>query len=108
MSLFEAVRRAPSQVAAGRATPRTHSWTILFSRGKRNGGLSSLLAQTLNFKCSLAEQRSKTELIGNRRPKSYRTATRARPVTAKRGHRGSGGCTLRPAIHPPRDKFGRR
>ena len=64
--------------------------------------------QMLNVKCSLAEQRSKTELTDSRRPQSYRIATRARPGMAKRGPRGSGGCTPRPAIHPPRDKFGRR
>jgi len=60
------------------------------------------------FTCSIAEQRSKTELIGNRLGKSYRRATRLRPRMEGRGHQGSGGCTLRPAIHPPRDRFARR
>ena len=60
------------------------------------------------FKCFLAEQRSKTELIGNRLGKSYRRATRLRPRMEGRGHQGSGGCTLQPAIHPPRDRFARR
>jgi hypothetical protein len=67
-----------------------------------------LKPQTLNFKCFLAEQRSKTELIGNRLGKSYRRATRLRPRMEGRGHQGSGGCTLQPAIHPPRDRFARR
>ena len=42
-----------------------------------------LKPQTLNFKCFLAEQRSKTELIGNRLGGVLRTATRLRPRDGK-------------------------
>jgi hypothetical protein len=92
------------------ARPRRWRQPLPSIAGKRLGGTftEDLKPQTPNFKCSLAEQRSKTELIGNRLGKFYRRATRLHPRMEGRGRRGSGGCTLRPAIHPPRDKFARR
>src|SRR6478752_6730635 len=57
------------------------------------------------FTCSLAEQRSKTELIGSRPCNSYKRATRLRPRMGERGPRESCVRSLPRASHPQPDKF---